>query len=263
VTEHLPRVERLWKRALVKGASLAFADRVLTVCRSNVHYLVARQGVSERKAEAVYNGIPEAYGRRAEELRGRMRALLGLRSSEAGIVYVGSLVERKGFGVLLDALGGLRAAPWRLFVAGGGGREEYERLARSLDLDERVVFLGEIPEADVEKVLAASDILALPSFMEGLPYVVLEAMACSVPVAASRVDGIPEAAPDGEAGLLVPPGDSAALRGALARLVGDSRLRAALGRAGRERFEKLFTLERHMAKMESIYAELAGSAPAR
>jgi glycosyltransferase involved in cell wall biosynthesis len=264
VTEHLPRVERLWKRALVKSAAYAFVDRVLTVCRSNVPYLVGCQGAPEHKTEAVYNGIPENYGLRAAEWRDKMRALLGLRGSEAGIVFVGSLVERKGLGVLLGALGGLRGSPWRLFVVGGGeGRAGYEDLSRSLGLEDRVAFLGEIPEAEVEKVLAGSDVLALPSFMEGLPYVVLEAMACSVPVVASRVDGVPEAAPDGEAGLLVPAGDSLALGDALARLVGDAALRASLGAGGRERFERLFTLERHIAKMESMYAGLAGCGPAR
>jgi glycosyltransferase involved in cell wall biosynthesis len=264
VTEHLPRVERLWKRALVKTASYAFADRVVTVCRSNLSYLVERHGVPEYKTEAVYNGIPESYGRRREEWREKMRRLLGLRASETGFVFVGSLVERKGLGVLLDALGGLRASPWRLAVVGDGeGREEYEGLARSRGLDDRVAFLGEIPEPDVEKVLFGSDVLVLPSFIEGLPYVVIEAMACSLPVVASRVDGIPEAVPDGEAGLLVPPGDADALRDALSKTAGDGPLRARLGAEGRRRFERLFTLERQVAVMQSLYAGLSGVGPAR
>jgi glycosyltransferase involved in cell wall biosynthesis len=264
VTEHLPRVERLWKRALVKSAAYSFVDRALTVSRSNARYLVERQGAQRSKTEVVYNGIPGSYGRRRAEWRGGMRALLGLREGEVGIAFVGSLVERKGLGILLEALGGLAGSSWRLVVVGGGdGRAEYERLAGALELGGRAAFLGEIPEAEVEKVLAGSDVLALPSYMEGLPYVVLEAMACSLPVVASDVDGIPEAAPDGTAGLLVPPGDPAALAAALSRLLSDAALRAALGTAARERFDRLFTLERHVARMESIYAELAGAAGPR
>ncbi|MBP2680795.1 MAG: glycosyltransferase [Candidatus Krumholzibacteriota bacterium] len=264
VTEHLPRVERLWKRALVKRISYAFADRVLTVCRANVPYLVGRQGVPEYKAQAVYNGIPESYGRRREEWRGKMRRLLGLGAAETGLVFVGSLVERKGLGVLLEALGALRSSPWRLAVVGDGERRaEYEALARSRGVDDRVTFLGEIPEADVEKVLSGSDVLVLPSTMEGMPYVVIEAMACSLPVAATRVDGIPEAAPDGESGLLVAPGDADALREALARLIGDEPLRARFGAEGRRRFERLFTLERQIAVMQALYAGLAGDGRVR
>jgi glycosyltransferase involved in cell wall biosynthesis len=148
-------------------------------------------------------------------------------------------------------------------VGDGEGREEYEGLARSRGLDDRVAFLGEIPEPDVEKVLFGSDVLVLPSFIEGLPYVVIEAMACSLPVVASRVDGIPEAVPDGEAGLLVPPGDADALRDALSKTAGDGPLRARLGAEGRRRFERLFTLERQVAVMQSLYAGLSGVGPAR
>ena len=259
VTEHLPRVEPLWKRALVKRVSYSFVDRVLTVSRSNLAHLVGRHGVPEYKTAAVYNGIPKAYGSRRDEWRDVARGSFGLGSSDAGIVFVGSLVERKGMGILLDALGALRGGGWRLLVVGGGEeRDAYEAVAREKGLRDKVEFLGELPESEVEKTLCASDLLVLPSFIEGMPYVVIEAMACSLPVVASGIDGIPEATPDGEAGILVPPGDADALRTGVARLLGDAPLRTRLGAAGRRRFERLFTLERHLEEMESMYADLVG-----
>ena len=259
VTEHLPRVEWLWKRALVKGFSYHWVDRVLTVCFANVPHLTGRQRVPEHKVEVVYNGINGGYGSVGGAARKQTRRRLGLDQGTAGLVFVGSLIERKGLGVLLDALGGLPGGGWRLLVIGTGDRDEwYRRKSLETGMGDRVRFLGALPEGEVEAVLAASDVFVLPSFMEGMPYVILEAMACSLPVIATRVDGIPEAAPDGEAGLLVPPGDVAALRSAIRRLLEDGVLRTELGESGRRRFERLFTLERHIARMESLYIGMVG-----
>jgi glycosyltransferase involved in cell wall biosynthesis len=257
VTEHLPRVERLWKRALVKNVSYAWVDRVLTVCRSNLPFLVDRQRVAEHKIGVVYNGIRATYGSRREKRRESARRELGLDELTTGIVFVGSLIERKGVGVLLDALSGLDPDGWRLFVIGTGDEQTaYEGAVTRMALENSVRFLGGVSEDQVEQVLCASDLLVLPSFMEGMPYVILEAMACSLPVVATRIDGIPEAAPDGEAALLVPPGDAQALRSAIGRLVGDGVLRKTLGENGRRRFEQMFTLDRHIEQMESVYIDL-------
>ena len=257
VTEHLPRVEYLWKRGLVKGISYSCVDRVLTVSRSNVPFLVGRQRVPEHKIRVVYNGVPAAYGSHRDEWRGAARRELGLDDDTAGIVFAGSLIERKGVGVLLDALDGMSREGWRLFVIGTGNDGPlYERAVKERDLEQFVKFLGDVPEERVERILCASDLLVSPSFMEGMPYVVLEAMACSCPVVATNVDGVPEAAPDGEAAILVLPGDPRGLRAAIERLLGDAALRRTLGGNGRRRFERWFTLDRHVEQMESVYLDL-------
>jgi glycosyltransferase involved in cell wall biosynthesis len=223
-----------------------------------VPFLVDRQRVPEHKIRVVYNGVPAAYGSRKDEWRGSARRELGLDNETAGIVFVGSLIERKGMGVLLDALGGIGRGGWRLFIIGTGrDQPAYERAVRDKALEKSVRFLGDMPGDQVERVLCASDLLVLPSFMEGMPYVILEAMACSRPVVATRVDGVPEAVPDGDAAILVPPGDAYALRAAIERLLGDATLRQTLGENGRRRFEQLFTLDRHVTQMESVYLDLA------
>lgn len=256
-TEHLPRVERLAKRAAVKALSYAFVDRVLTVCRANEPYLAGRQGVPAHKIGVVYNGIRATYGSGRHGKREERRRALGLEPGGFGLVFVGSLEDRKGLGVLIEGLAGVAGADWRLFVVGTGERESaYREISRERGIGDRLRFLGGLSEEEVEGVLCASDALVLPSFMEGMPYVILEAMACSLPVIATRVDGIPEAAPDGDSALLVEPGDAAGLGAAIRRLADDEPLRKTLGERGRRRFERLFTLDRHISRMQSIYFDL-------
>jgi glycosyltransferase involved in cell wall biosynthesis len=267
VTEHLPRVERLWKRALVKQFAYQFVDRVVTICRSNVEPLVRRQRVRPDKIDVVYNGVPNGYGLQRDGVRDTVRDELGLSAAAVGIVFLGSVIERKGIGTLLDALTGVAVetrqrdgtdnAEWRLFVVGEGeDRDRFSRRVTEAGLSDRISLLGERSPGEVERLLCGMDLLVVPSFMEGMPYVILEAMACLLPVVASRIDGIPEAIARADLGLLVEPGDPLALGIALKRFIDDADLRAQVGRNGRDRFEELFTLDRHVAQMERIYLDL-------
>jgi glycosyltransferase involved in cell wall biosynthesis len=158
---------------------------------------------------------------------------------------------------LVRALSSLPARAWRLVVVGSGPDEAAARAtAARYGISERVSFLGRRSSNDVERIIGASDLLVLPSSVEGLPYVILEAMACGKPVVASDVYGIPEAVIDGETGLLVPPGDDAALARALDTLIANGELRRRMGQSGRARFEARFTLERQLSAMSSLYTEL-------
>ncbi len=258
-TEHLPMVERLWKRAAVKHLSGRWIDRVLTVCEANVPFLLGRQRVPAHKITVVHNAIRSTYGARREHVRERMRQSLGIDGDTVALVMVGSLIKRKGLHVLIEALAGVPKAPWRLFVVGTGEeRSACEGMAASLAIGERVGFLGHMSDDEVEDVLCAMDGLVLPSFMEGLPYVILEAMACALPVVASDINGVPEASPDGEAALLVPAGDVGALRHALDTLITSPTQRRELGRRGRERFEARYTLHTHADRMKAVYLDLLG-----
>jgi glycosyltransferase involved in cell wall biosynthesis len=255
-TEHLPMAERLWKRALVKRLAAPWTDRVLTIAEGNVPYLTGLQGVAPHKVGVVYNGVQASFGERRRGHRAGMRSRLRLDDATTAVVMVGSLIERKGVGTLLDAVTLLNEPGWKLFFI-GTGEDQASYLARASEagLQDHIEFLGELPATDLEKVLSAMDILVLPSFVEGMPYVILEAMASSLPVVSTPVFGIPEAAVDGETALLVPPGDAGALASAMGRLIRDDELRRMLGHAGRRRFEKLFTLDRHLDTMQRFYTE--------
>ncbi len=259
VTEHLPMVERSAKRAFVKEIAYHWVDRVLTVCRANVPFLVGRQKVPVSKIEVIHNALPGSFGRGGDFDRNTARERYGLPPAAAGIAFVGSLIERKGLPVLLRALSLMDWMDWRLLVAGDGEeRGRYQRLALDLGIGDRTRFLGNLPEAEVEAVLRAADVLALPSFVEAMPYVILEAMACGLPVVASNIYGINEMAVDGETGCLVPPGDAGRLCAGLRDLLTDAQLRRRLGENARNRFERLFTLDRQINKVQSVYFRLLG-----
>jgi glycosyltransferase involved in cell wall biosynthesis len=138
---------------------------------------------------------------------------------------------------------------------GGEYQRELERTAERLGVRDRVVFAGRIEDAG--RLLADVDVLALPSWTEGLPLVVLEAMARRRAVVATPVGGTPEVVVDGVTGLLVPPRDPDALADALRRLLADAPLRARMGDAGYERVQARFSADAMTGRVLEIYDAIA------
>jgi len=177
---------------------------------------------------------------------------------------VGRLVEKKGFGDLLEALGRLRATEPQLhatIVGEGPLRGELEALARSLGIADRVRFAGWCTPAEVAAAMAEADLLVVPSVtaadgdMEGMPLVILEAMATGLPVVGTRHSGIPEIVLDGITGRIVPERDPAALAGAIASLADPSNRRE-LGEAGHRRAIAHFRNDRLIATLAARLARL-------
>ena len=152
------------------------------------------------------------------------------------ITCVGRLSPEKGQTGLLRAFARLRSkhpdAVLRL-VGDGPDRDALERLASDLGIGGAVTFAGRLPEQETLAEIARADILVLPSFMEGLPIVLMEAMALGVPVIASRVAGIPELVSDGKTGLLFAPSDWDELAHCMERLLGDKALGESLAQNGK------------------------------
>jgi glycosyltransferase involved in cell wall biosynthesis len=170
------------------------------------------------------------------------------------LLAVGRLVEKKGFTVLLDALAMIATAgstrrPFRLRIVGEGPwRGTLEAAISQLGLADRVELLGRRTHETLPALYAGSHVVVAPCVVDGsgdrdgLPNVVLEAMSSARPVVASDVAAISTAVRDGVTGLLVPPGDAAALAAALVELINDQPRRALLGRNGREAVESEFDL---------------------
>ena len=181
------------------------------------------------------------------------------------VLFVGRLAGVKGAPLLLEAAARLapRHPGLRVTLVGDGPeRPALERRAAALGLAAAVRFTGFLGEDGVAARLAEADMLVLPSFAEGVPVVLMEAMASALPVVASRIMGIPELVEDGRSGILVPPGDVDALEGALCRLADDPERAGAMGRAGRARVETEFALPREAAWLARILAgSLAGALP--
>jgi glycosyltransferase involved in cell wall biosynthesis len=190
------------------------------------------------------------------------------------ISYIGRLKKEKGVEVLLQALHRLQGTTPRLqavIVGDGEQRTCLQALAVEYKLSDQVTFTGELPGASsVIPYYQQSQAIVMPSYSEGMPLVLLEAMACGVPVIASRVGGIPDVLgmpltiePEAggywlaESGLLVDPGDAEALSAAVLRLVTDNGLRQALARKGREN-AAAYSLERVVEQYQQLFSAADG-----
>jgi colanic acid/amylovoran biosynthesis glycosyltransferase len=177
------------------------------------------------------------------------------------VICVGRLVPAKGQHILVRAMGRLRdrGVPVRLRLVGDGpDRASLEREAAALDLGERVIFEGAVNADRVRVLYRDADIFALASFAEGIPIVLMEAMAMQIPCVSTRITGIPELIRDGTDGLLVMPSDIEELADAIQRLVTDPRLRQTLGEAGRARVLEKYHLGRNTERLaETFRARLA------
>jgi glycosyltransferase involved in cell wall biosynthesis len=239
---------------------LHMADVVVGVSRQVTDDFVA-DGMPQDRLRVIYNGIDFA---RIPTARSDLRATLGIPRDALVVASVGSLVRRKGHDLLLRAFAALPAtAPAPHLVLGSDGemRAELEALAQSLGIAERTHFLGYTD--DLVAIYEAADIFALATRADAFGLVLAEAGHFGLPVVSTRVGGVPEVIADGETGLLVPPEDVPALTEALGRLTADPALRRQLGAQGRQRVDRMFTVQRMAAEFQDCYAELAEHRPAR
>lgn len=172
--------------------------------------------------------------------------------------YLGRLVMYKGLGVLIEALAGLPARCQLRLVGSGPDEAALRRLAQERGVAERVEFAPAVATTEVPRVLAGMDVLALPSltqpnWMEQFGRVLIEAMACGVPVVGSDSGEIPHVV--GDAGMITPEGNVDALRAALARLYEDPATWTRLAHAGRERVLAQYTQEQVARKMGAVYQQ--------
>ncbi|MEQ1700260.1 MAG: glycosyltransferase family 4 protein [Ilumatobacteraceae bacterium] len=180
------------------------------------------------------------------------------------VVFVGRLDEIKGLPVLLDAIATVqRHLPdvQLTLVGDGPDREALQRRADELGLAGAVHFPGYANSEQVRDHLAAADVFVLPSFFEGIPVSLMEAMASGVPVVASNLPGIAELVADGASGHLVPAGDSAALAARLVELLADHDLRTRMGAAGRATVAAEFSLEHEAARLHGLLVTALAGRP--
>jgi glycosyltransferase involved in cell wall biosynthesis len=189
------------------------------------------------------------------------RAATGAGGCVLGVV--GRLSREKGHALLIAAMGALRAErpDAQLLIVGSGPLEaELRAQVEALDLGGCVQFLGYLQ--DIPQILSRLSILVVPSLSDALPRVALEGMLMELPVVGTRTGGIAEIILDGETGLLVPPGDSAALARACGHLLSHPEEGSRMGRRGRERVLSAFHPAQFIARHEELYATALGGAPA-
>jgi glycosyltransferase involved in cell wall biosynthesis len=213
-------------------------------------------GVAPERCVLIENGIDLGQYVRRRPLAEAKRHL-GQPEERLVLGAVGRLSAEKGFDLLIRAVHRLLQQQLDLALVIAGEGDEGPRLQQLIDelgVGDRVRLLGFC--ADPRSVYEALDLFVLSSLREGLPNVLLEAMATAVPVIATRIAGIPRLLEDGVGGLLIEPGDVDALAQGIARLAHDVELRTLLGQAGRRIIEERYDFARRMQKIANLYDRL-------
>lgn len=229
--------------------TVRFAHKVVAVSNAVQKYLRDSRHVPQSKIEIIPYGVD--LSRYTSGGNGNLRREFGLSRKDTVIGMVSRLEPDKGHDILIEAAARMQRKQVKFVLAGQGSLEPALKSAvKEAGLADQFVFLGF--RKDIHKILTMFDIVTLPSFHEGLPNAILEAMAVNKPVVATTVGGIPEAVVHNESGFLIKPGSSEALEKALLKLVDNKVLRETMGDAGRKRMETVFSLEKQVMAFEQL-----------
>jgi D-inositol-3-phosphate glycosyltransferase len=246
-------------RIEAEGQIAASADRVICASEGETELLVAEYGVPAERIEVVPCGVDLDLFRPMNQRYARRR--LDLPVDESTVLFVGRIEPLKGIDILLRAVAQMDSHLC-LLVVGGDEQDAplkagLRSLAAALGIAKQVQFVDAVPHQRLPLYYTAADVCVIPSHYESFGLVALEAMACGVPVVASRVGGLQDTVRDGETGYLVPwqfPGPFAER---LALLLGNPELRRSLGLIARSAVER-FRWSDVAAQVEAIYHELVG-----
>jgi glycosyltransferase involved in cell wall biosynthesis len=249
--------------SIIESYNLRNADYAIAGNSEAVRVLKAKGYRGPARVIPQFGVDPDAFKVQKSQIANRKPVLSYVEGSQIAIGYVGRLVEEKGVHILLRAVADL-SGEWRLRILGSGPqRTHLERLAEELGIAGRMRFEDPIPSTQMPGYYSQLDALVLPSltrpnWKEQFGRVLIEAMACGVPVVGSDSGEIPSVI--GEAGLVFPEGDVQALRAKLSQLVADPALRDELARRGRDRVLTHYTQAQVAAKTYQVYSELLGRA---
>lgn len=235
-----------------------YSDATTIVCQAAANRMIKRRVVSKEKLHVIYNGIePELYYSNKNsklELRKKMNIPLERKI----ILSVGRLQYQKGYPYVIQSAFELkkRGYDFLWLIAGEGElRPQLDKLVREYDLEDCIQFLG--IRDDIPELMCASDIFVLSSLWEGLPGVVLEAMAAGLPVVATNVGGTPELVENGKNGFLVPPRNSLLMADAIEKIMSmDHTKQLEMGILGTEIVKQRFTVDKMVRSHEQLYLKL-------
>jgi glycosyltransferase involved in cell wall biosynthesis len=253
--ERSPLSARLFYSALERMAS-GWCDRLVSVSEFHRHWALELGMCKPRKILAIPNGAVPAH-RNRDIAPAEVRRRLGVRDADVLILSPARLAADKGLEYLIDAASLLPQTKrrYRIVIAGDGPeRARLEQRAKKPSVADRVMFLGF--REDVGDLLAASDLVVLPSLREGLSISLLEAMAAGKPIIATSIGSQRELASQADVARLVPPADAKALCDAILRLDRDPALMAHLGMSARALFESRYTEDRMLESYRQLYFDL-------
>lgn len=238
-----------------------FVDRFMVVSDALEKMMIEKHGIEPQRVVKIYNGIEkDEYCIPDKEIacrRSRFRKEFGLRDDVPVVVAIGRLVWQKGFEYFIEAMPGVlkRFKEARFLIVGEGQMEDdLKEKSRRLMLEDRIIFTGF--RKDIRDVLASLDVFVMPSLLEGLPVVLLEAMAMIKPIVATKIEGIIEVLENGVTGLLVSPKDPQILSEAIVDLLIHKDKARQMGLAARKVVEERFGVDIMVQKVEKVYEEL-------
>ncbi len=243
-------------RRLLNRLTGNLPDSIICVSQQVADFAASEIGLPRARLTVIRNGIDLAQFDNLPD-RPTARAESGLPPQGRIIAAIGRPRPVKGFAYLLDAFARIAATYpdlHLLFVGDGPEKRPLQAAAQQLPCANHILFLGD--QQEIPRLLAGVDVLVLPSLWEGLPNVVLEAMAAGLPVVATAVGGTPELLIPNETGLLVPPRDPGALAEAICQLLDHPEWAAQMGQNGRQRVAEQFTIERMVEQTEALYEQL-------
>lgn len=205
----------------------------------------------------LFNSVPlPAMALREKEIDGSSSDLCDLPL----MLFLGHVSKRKGTFDLIRAVA-LLSENFRLVIGGDGELQRAQMLSEELGVSDKILFAGWLGKAEKDHLLARAAIFVLPSYHEGMPMAILEAMSWAIPVVTTPVGGIPEVVTEGQEGLLVNSGDIVGLAHALARLLAAPSLRRKLGERGRRKIESEFSIKILQPQLEQLWINSGVSEP--
>jgi glycosyltransferase involved in cell wall biosynthesis len=235
---------------------LKTADRIIVVSKKTKQY-VLKLGADKSKTSVIYNGVDIDNFQPVN--RGESRKKVGLPKNRKIILSVRRLVYKNGLDTLIESVPSVaRNHPDTLFVVVGKGpsRKLIEDHIKELEIQDNIILAGFVPDELLPTYYGAADYFVLPSASgEGLPLVLLEAMACGLPVLATKVGGTPEIIKHMKTGVLVPPRNPEAIAEAMSKLLAEEELGPAIGEEARRDIEERFSWESNLRQLQGVYGE--------
>ena len=232
------------------------SDRVIAVSRKTMEY-VLKLGADVSKTSVIYNGVDTNFFHPMNKEESRDK--LGLPKNKTLILTIRRLVYKNGLDTLIESASLLKQDyPHLLFIVIGEGpsRKLIEKRVRELRIDDNIRLTGFVPEKLLPLYYNAADYFVIPSSSgEGLPLVLLEAMACGLPVIATTVGGIPEIIKDMKNGVLVPPRNPKTLAETISKFLSNKEMGLAIGEEARKTVEDKFTWEENIRRLQNVYDE--------
>jgi glycosyltransferase involved in cell wall biosynthesis len=232
-------------------------DSFIAVAEYVGRVLVEKRSFPGEKIQTIYYGTRSMVAEISDQSRIATLQSMGISTDRIVIGIAARISLEKGHGYLLLALAKIREQikdNVAVIIMGDGPyKDEIQSQSRALQLDDIITFTGRIPNTNIAHYLAACNLMILPSEIEGLPYMITEAMSLGKAVVATNVGGIPEQVVHGETGLLIEPRNPDALAEAILHLINNPALLQQMGGKAQQRYQSLFTLERMIQDHEALY----------